>query len=328
MKKVMIFGATGDVGVYLTDYFVHLFPRDEYEIIAVGHRKTNYFDRFDIPYISMDMSVEEDYEKLPADDVFCIVHLAGLLPARMKGYTPVKYVDINIRGTVLLLEYARKVHVNRVIFANSIADYSGYYGKIELFGADMPRNINYNTDHSIYSIAKVTCIEMLKQYEAMFGIHYFAVRFPNIYMYSPNKHYYVDGEERVISHRYLIDRAISGLPIEVWGNPEKGCDMVYVKDLCQLLGKMVNSDVASGEYNIGSGKLTSLDEQVKGMIEVFSPKDHPSQIIYCPEKRDCVNILMDIGKSQRDFGYEPEYDYRRYLEDYKKEMTSDRFEGL
>ncbi len=329
MKKVLIFGATGDVGVYLTDYLVSALPADDYEIIAVGRRKTSYFDRFSIKYISLDISKESDYSRLPEENVFAIIHLAGILPATMKGYDPVQYVDINIRGTLLMLEYARRVHADRFIFANSIADYSGYYGKIELFGADMPRNINYTTDHSVYSIAKVACIELMKQYREAYGIKNYAVRFPNIYMYTPNRYYYVDGERRLISHRYLIDRACAGEPIEIWGDPMKGNDMVSVKDLVRLLGMIVMStDTDGGEYNVGSGKITTLEDQVKGMIQVFSPKDHPSEIIYRPEKRSAINILMDISKSTRDFGYEPKYDYMSYLLDYKNEMQGNRFEGL
>ncbi len=329
MKKILIFGATGDVGVYLTDHLVSTLSNEEYEVIAIGRRKTDYFDRFHIQYISLDISKEEDYKKLPTEDVYAIVHLAGILPATMKGYDPVQYVDINIRGTLLMLEYAKSVHADRFIFANSIADYSGYYGKIERYGADMPRNINYTTDHSVYSIAKVTCIELMKQYHEAYGIKNFSIRFPNIYMYTPNRHYYVDGEQRLISHRYLIDRACAGEPIEIWGDPTKGNDMIYVKDLARFIRMIIESeDQEGGEYNIGSGKITSLEEQVRGMIEVFSPKDHPSEIIYRPEKRTAVNILMDISKNERDFGYQPEYDYMSYLLDYKKEMNGNRFEGL
>ena len=56
------------------------------------------------------------------------------------------------------------------------------------------------------------------------------------------------------------------------------------------------------------------------MIEVFSPKDNPSKIIECPEKKDCDDFVMDISNIKEDLEYEPEYDYISYLKDYKKEM--------
>ena len=58
---------------------------------------------------------------------------------------------------------------------------------------------------------------------------------------------------------------------------------------------------------------------------MFSPKDKPSKIIECPEKKDCDDFVMDIQNIKDDLGYEPEYTYIKYLEDYKKEMELNRF---
>ena len=58
---------------------------------------------------------------------------------------------------------------------------------------------------------------------------------------------------------------------------------------------------------------------------MFSPKGHPSKIIACPDKKDCQNFVMDIQNIKDELGYEPEYDYIAYLEDYKKEMELNRF---
>ena len=54
-KKIVIFGATGNIGVYLTDYLSEKLDSDEYEIIAVGRRKTSFFEKRGIKYFSMDI---------------------------------------------------------------------------------------------------------------------------------------------------------------------------------------------------------------------------------------------------------------------------------
>ena len=76
MKKIIIFGATGSTGVYLTDYLCEKL-KDKYEIIAVGRRKTDYFDRFGIKYYSVDVCSKEEYKQIPTDDVYAAVILSG-----------------------------------------------------------------------------------------------------------------------------------------------------------------------------------------------------------------------------------------------------------
>lgn len=84
----------------------------------------------------------------------------------------------------------------------------------------------------------------------------------------------------------MIQRAIAGNDIELWGNPDLGKDIIYVKDLCQMIYKaMMTNKVTTGQYNAGTGIKTTMREQIEGMIEVFSPKDNPSKIIECPEKK-------------------------------------------
>ena len=88
------------------------------------------------------------------------------------------------------------------------------------------------------------------------------------------------------------------------------------------------ASVAGGTYNVGTGKKTTLREQIEGMVKVFSPKEKPSKIISRPEKPGFVSFVMDIENAKADLGYLPEYDYEAYLRDYKKEMEESRFDGL
>ncbi len=327
MKKIIIFGATGSTGVYLTDYLCEKL-KDKYEIIAVGRRKTDYFDRFGIKYYSVDVCSKEEYKQIPTDDVYAAVILSGVLPARMKGYTPEDYVDVNIKGTLNIMEHLKHSGINRVIYTISISDLHGYLPENKEFLPDMPIRYKYGTDHTIYAITKTAATQIIKTYFHDFGIRYFILRLPNIYLYSPEKEYYVDGELRKISYRYIIDRAINGEDIELWGNPDQKRDIVYVKDFCQFIYKALFADCESGYFNVGADLMVTMRDQIEGIIKVFSPKDNPSKIIPCPEKRSCDDSHMNIDKARELLGYEPEYDYISYLEDYKKEMNSDRFRGL
>jgi UDP-glucose 4-epimerase len=147
-------------------------------------------------------------------------------------------------------------------------------------------------------------------------------------MYAPQKYYYVDGIERPIGYRRMIERAESGSDMELWGDPGSFKDILYIKDLCQMMCKALTSDNNGGIYNAGTGVKTTLREQIEGIIRVFSPAPEKVRIIERPEKGSFTSFVMDIDNAVQDLGYAPEYDYISYLEDYKKEQQLKRFDRL
>lgn len=328
MKNIIIFGATGNIGTYLIDYILNHTDRKEYNIIAVGRRKTDYFQRYGVEYLSMDISDKAAFDKLPTEDIFAAIHLAGAMPARMTSDDPYKYFSSNIYGSLNILDYLKRVNADRIVYTQSYADLAGYWNKeIELM-PDFDRKLKYTGDHALYVISKCAAVDVMEYYHQTFGLKNYILRLPNIYMYSPEKYYYVDGEKRLISYRYIISRAIKGEPIELWGNPERKRDMVYIKDLCQLALLCVKADNDGGTYNVGTGVGTTMKEQIEGIIDVFSPKSHKSEIILCPEKPDSMQYIMNIDNAKKELGYSPKYMYLDYLRDYKEEMKSNRFEEM
>ena len=130
-------------------------------------------------------------------------------------------------------------------------------------------------------------------------------------------------------YRRLIYQAMRGEDIEIWGDPERMRDMVYVKDCTQIISLCFDvEDAESGVYNVGTGIGTTLKEQIKGIIDVFSPADHPSAIHYRPEKNDAPQYIFDISKTKKNLGYQPHYSYIEYLKDFKKEMLEQNFSKL
>lgn len=76
MKKIIIFGATGNVGSYVHKYATEYFA-GKYEIIASGRRKTDYFEKHNMKYYSVDISKSEDFNILPKEDVFDLIYLSA-----------------------------------------------------------------------------------------------------------------------------------------------------------------------------------------------------------------------------------------------------------
>lgn len=319
MKKIVVFGASGDTGRYFIEYFLENYSGNEYQIVATGTRETDCFDSMGVDYYQVDITKKEDFEKLPKD-VYAVIDLAGLMPARMKGYDPYKYIDVNIVGNLNILEYCRKNGADRMLFAQSFGDIKDWAEEKLVLTADMPRNFSFTTDHTIYVMCKNFTVDMMENYYQMYGLKKFVFRLPTIYLWSPVDHYYVDGEIRKIGYRILIDKAIKGEDIEVWGDATRQKDMVYVKDFCQMLFKALFVDRTCGYYNVGTGVGTSLLDQIQGMVDVFGEDGNKSNLIMCPEKPNAPQYIMDITPAREELGYEPQYDYIKMLKDFKKEM--------
>ncbi len=328
MKKVIIFGATGNIGAYLVDYCDEHINKNEYEVIAVGRKATSFFEKKGIRYIQVDITKANDFEKLPTDDIYAVINAAGILPAYLKVYNPFLYVETNINGSLRILEYARTNGADRVLYTQTWAEQAGYWGEQEVLSPDLPRKLLYTGDHAFYTITKTMMVETMEYYKQEYGVKNFVFRLPNVYMYHPEKYYYVDCIKKIVGYRYMIERASTGQPIEMWGNPEAFKDILYVKDLCQLMYKALFANVEGGIYNAGTGKKTTLREQIEGMIQVFSRNGLESEIIAKPEQPSFTSFVMDIEKARKELGYEPEYDYIDYLEDYKIEQNKKRFDEL
>lgn len=324
-KKIIVLGSAGNLGMYFMDYLNDNLDLKKYEVIATGTKDEYPYEFYKGKYIKVDITKKEDFEKLPKENIHAVVDFAGILPAYLKRDDPNKYIDVNIKGTLNVLNYCVQAKVDRIAYTQTWADLNGYLKDKKPLKPDLLRKPIFVGDHAIYTVTKCAAVDLIECYHQMYGIKNFIFRLPNIYLYSPEMYYYVNGEKKFISYRYLIQRAIEGKDIEMWGNPDLGKDVIYVKDLCQMIFKSLFVQLQTGVYNAGTGVKTTMREQIEGIVKVFSPKDKPSKIIECPEKKDCDDFVMDIENAKKELGYEPKYDYISYLEDYKKEMKQNKF---
>ena len=323
-KRIIIFGATGGIGAYTA---LHLIETKKYDIIAVGHRKNDndFYEQIGIPYYSIDIANESDFKKLPQEHIDTIVNFAGVLPAR--NYNPRLFINSFTLGTLNVLEYMKKVGCKKIISAQTPADLWYLQDTDKPIPADATRSFPPSTDHSIYTIAKNAAIDLIEYYHNTYGFSRFILRFFNVYMYHPNPYYYVDGLKRIMSFRHIMDRAKKGEDIEVWGNPCRTKEMLYVKDLSRLVEQCVESEISGGIYNVGGKKQVSLEEQIDGIIEVFT-EEKKSMKIYCPEKPNALFNHLDISKTVKDLNYSPMYSYIDWLRDFKMEEEQNRFKTL
>lgn len=323
-SKIIIMGATGNTGSYLVDYACRFFDKDKYEIIASGRRKTDFFDRYQITYIQVDVTKEDDFAKLPTDNVHAVLLLSAQIPSYMDEYNPRKYLDSIVLGAFNTLEYCRINKVDRILFTQTVFDVSLYSHDTVLRPQSTP-NFSYKGDHAVYVIAKNTALELIEHYHQEYGLKNFIFRLPTIYCYSPYPFYYPNGVKTKRPIYQMIEKAINSESIEIWGDPEYAKDMVHVYDFSQMLCLAVLVDREKGFYNIGTGHPISLEEQVRTIIEVFSPRNNKSQVIYRPDLTSGGGFLMDISNAKEELGYQPKFDCRSLFQNFREEMSLKRF---
>lgn len=321
MKRVVVFGATGNLGAHIS---LHL-KRLGFDVIPVGHRKNDngFFAEYGMKYYSVNIENEEDFKQLPHNDIYAVLHFAGMLPAVMKGFSATPYVQSVIQGTLNVLEYTRNVGAERILFPQTLFDIHHLFGSKVPIPADSQRKVPEG-DHWMYVIAKNAACDMIEHYYKEFGIKRFIIRLSRIYLYHPNPYTYTNGKKVLVSDRALIYKAIKGEPIEIWGDPNRLLETICIYDFLQIIEKALIANVEGGIYNVGSGG-TTLEERVRGIVDVFCTPDKKSPITYCPEKQNCTQFVLDIQKTIFELGYEPKYSWHDYLLKFKEEMKTQPF---
>ena len=112
--------------MYFIDYLNEKLDMEKYEIIATGTKDEYPFEFYKGKYVKLDITKVDDFEKLPKENVQAVVDFAGVLPAYLSKDDPNKYIDVNIKGTLNVLEYCRKVKADRIIYTQTWADLNGY----------------------------------------------------------------------------------------------------------------------------------------------------------------------------------------------------------
>ena len=331
---ILIVGATSFIGIHTARAFLEA----GYKVVGTGRnlKAKKILQNLGVQVIELDVTNENDFNKLPTENVEGVIHLAAFLSANSSANLIDKenaadYIRVNVLGTINLLEYCRKHGIKKVIGACSFRDVAGAWGTGRIITEDEPRSFEFVGDHAAYIISKNASNDLMDYYNRQHKMQCAWFRFPRVYGVGPNNlgKFYVDGKKRISGVAAFIQKIQRGEDIELWGNSKAKRDMVYVKDVAQAYLKALSSEKTKGLYNITGHMQISLEDQAKAVIQVFGGKNF-GKIIYRPDKRnsDDVPYLYSIEKARRDFGYNPQYtDFVKIMEDYKSELESGKWQN-
>ena len=329
----IIIGASSFIGVYTVDEFIN----QGCKVIVTGRNNKfkEHYDKLGVQYINLDLTKEEDFEKLPKENVDGVILLSGLLPANAEVNLDIDenaadYFKVNTIGTINVLEYCRKNGINRVISNCSYADVRGAWGK-KVITEEEPRDYIYTGDHAVYVFSKNAANDTMEYYNQQHNMKNAWFRFPPVYGVGPHDSLFINGTLKKSGLKIFIDNATEGKDICIFGDPNLSRDVVYVKDVAHAYYLAMISDNTSGLYNMTSGKGVTLQEQAEVIADLWAPnEDNKSKITYKPEiKNNTPSYLFSMEKAKRDFGFTPAFsDFRTMMIDYKKDLDNNRYQEL
>jgi UDP-glucuronate 4-epimerase len=272
----------GDVKISCIDNFDDFYPRKQKEANIAEFTSNKNFT-----LIEGDIREASSYHKID-NGVDTIVHLAAKAGVRPSIKNPVLYVDVNIRGTQMLLEYARLKSVSQFVFASS----SSVYGINE----NVPWQENEHLmPISPYASTKLSGEMLGHVYSHLYGIRFLALRFFTVY--GPSQ------RPDLAIHKFLKS-ILNDQPIPVFGDGSSSRDYTYVDDV--IKGVMGAMDYTASDFeiiNIGNNRTITLKDLITAIEKVCGKK---ATIEHQPEQPgDVPRTCADISKARQLLGYNP-----------------------
>lgn len=307
MKTIVIFGVTSRICKHFVE---NKLIDSDYSIIGVGRSTIFSIVGGNITYISGDIRDDALYKKLPSQNVYAIFNFSAVQPSILSDFQSEyneihEYIDVNIIGTVKILEYCRSVGCDRYIFTDTHRVYEKYWSNKSRLNSNLLANLNVKGDHAIYALTKNFGTQIAEYYSHKYSFKIFIFRLPMIYSIPENEFYKVNGVDKTMPFLELIKKAINGEELEIWGDPNLERDYVYVQNSTQLFWKSLDSARIGGIYNIGTGEGVTTEVFVKSIAKVFSPDYENHKFSYKPQITTYKSAVYDISKEKVELDYEP-----------------------
>ena len=230
--RALVTGGAGFVGTNLIKRLL----KDEYEVVSFDNYSTGFKDNRlkGCTYFNVDITEKFDDWKEEFDVIF---HLAALPRIKPSFDNPKEVIDVNVKGTQNVLEYARKNNTP-VIYAGSSSFWGGVY-------------------KNPYTFSKWQGEELCKMYEQIYGLSVTICRFYNVYGdYMP-----MSGGYRTVLPIFL-EQYKNDEPLTITGDGEQRRDFTHVDDIVDAMMKVVQLNKWGNVYELGRGKNYSIKELV------------------------------------------------------------------
>lgn len=215
---------------------------------------------------------------------------------------PLVYEEINIKGTLNMLEAARQNKVKKFVYASS----SSVYGDEPTLPKREGREGNLL---SPYALTKRTNEEYAKLYTKLYGLETIGFRYFNVFGRRQDP----DGAYAAVIPKFVKNLLENEAPT-INGDGTQSRDFTYIENVIEanLKGMQAPREAAGEAFNIAYGGQVNLNELYQKLSELLNKKIEP---VYGPERAgDIKHSNADIGKARKLLRYAPDYSFERGIE--------------
>jgi len=286
--KVLVTGSSGFIGSHIVD---KLLAETNYEVLGydlwfnyddLRHQLEN--KRF--KFIKASILDDEKLEKV-AKNANVIIHLAAILGTSetLEKYNPINVVNVNVIGTLKVLELARKHdNIERVIVPST---------------PDVPWL-------NPYKITKIAMERFALMYYMYYSVKTVVLKLTNVY--GPRERWPEGPFSAPYSYQKVVPtfivNALLNKPLPIFGDGTQRADYIYVEDVANAFVKAINSDKAVGRViPIGTGRTLSVNELADITIKMTGSK---SRKLYLPMRKGeyPVDIAIDTSPAKTHLKFE------------------------
>jgi UDP-glucuronate 4-epimerase len=316
MLKVLVTGGAGFIGSHLCERLLsdgnRVICLDNFDnfydpnikIKNVEGITEKFSDRFKL--VTGDIRNHEHLKEIfQKNKIDFVVHLAARAGVRPSITDPLLYQDVNIRGTIVLLEACKANGIKNFIFASSSSVY-GENQRVPFTEKDLDIQ-----PISPYGATKRAGELLCYSYHHLYGMNIACLRI--FTAYGPRQ------RPEMAIHKFarFIDQ---GKKIPVFGDGSSRRDYTYIDDLIEGILGVIRHHKGFEVYNLGESQTTSLIELIRLIEEAFGKKANIEMLELQPG--DVSITYADITKAKQILKYQPkvkmEEGIRRFVEWYKE----------
>ncbi len=281
-KKIVVTGGLGFIGSHIVERL-----NRENDVIIIDDQSSGKIDNIkDLDLSRIDTTLG-DINSINIDEVFdgCdyLFHLAAATSVPESVDDPMHSNEVNITGTLKVLEAARNVEIKKVVFSSS----SAVYGEVKSLPISETHSIN---PLSPYAVSKAAGELYCNVFSEIYGLPTVSLRYFNVFgpRQDPNSQY-----AAVIPN--FIDKLVKNERPVIYGDGEQTRDFVSVKSIVDA-NILAAESKETGIFNIGIGKSITIN-QLFGIIKELMGKD--IEPLYTKERPgDIRHSVADISKAK------------------------------
>ena len=287
--KILVTGGAGFIGSHFVDRLI----KEGHEVVIIDNLSTGKKENLNprAKFYKIDIKNQKISRIFKKEEPEIVFHYAAQIDLKEALANPVKDAEINILGSINLVENSKQAGVKKIIFASSGG---AIYGSADI----LPTPDDYQPKpDSPYGVAKFAIENYLDFYKRKFGLDYISLRYSNIY--GPRQITREEGGVVAI----FIDKILKGEKPTIFGDGEQTRDLLYVQDAVEaallFAFKPINNHFDSYCYNISTGRETTINKLYSLICQKMKTNVNP---IYGPARKyETRKSCLANTKAKRDF---------------------------